>query len=139
MPFLHTVVAEIGSEYRAIVSHGHGDGVLKLPVAAPFGAETAQKYAIGREFLNPVIIEVSSEYIPVLVNGNAGHRGKPAVEWPEDVHGERAAPFAQECPIGAEGLNAVVVAVGYIKCSIQADRHIRWVIEFTCPDADLAG
>ena len=98
---------------------------------------------IGRHFsirlLNPMVADVGCEYIAFSIDGKVGHGCEPTVKGAKEVHGERATPLAHKSALAVEFLYPVVVAVGDVKYPLGTDYHIRGIVEFTCPDADLTG
>lgn len=74
-PLEDAASAEIDREQRAVVRHGHGDGIFELARAIAPAAETAEKVAVRGELLNPMVVEVGGELLPLPVGAFTPRNG----------------------------------------------------------------
>src|SRR3990172_6843990 len=82
-------------------------------------------------FFYSAIAKINRKHRSVTGHGYGYGMIKPPVGLP------LYAKTAQKYPIWREFLNPMVADVGDVKYPLGTDYHIRGIVEFTCPDADL--
>ncbi len=76
-----------------------------------------------------MIVEIGHVDTAASIQGDTGHRGEPAGERTEDIHGQGTAPLAQEPILWGKHLDPVIVTVGDEQGTVTGNRHIGGVVE----------